>query len=239
MSSRLVEVAPERLTGWVTRFTASHGPVRLAEAPERLLLHAADGEVADLEVPWPPLAPPSVATTDATADAMTDDDGGAARVAALAEHAGAERTALVLLVRRGGWAVGLARGGVLLDGAHGTRYVQSRTAAGGWSQQRYARRRANQADGLVGAALDGLGAVLGRAAALPGPLLPEVVVPGGDRQLVAAVLDGAPAPVASALRGLPHGPLLDVPDPRRAVLAEAARRARCVRVRVGRAPDPS
>ena len=27
----------------------------------------------------------------------------------------------------------------------GTRHVQSRTAAGGWSQQRYARRRANQA----------------------------------------------------------------------------------------------
>ncbi|MBC3762139.1 acVLRF1 family peptidyl-tRNA hydrolase [Quadrisphaera oryzae] len=223
MSSRLVEVAPERLTGWVERFVASHGPVDLAEAPERLLLRAPDGEAADLEVPWPPLpAPPGPSSS---AGAVQDDDGG--RVAALAAHAAADRTALLVLVRRGGWAVGLARGGELLDGTHGTRYVQSRTAAGGWSQQRYARRRAHQADGLVAAALDGLGTLLGRAVRSP-----EVVVPGGDRQLVAAVLDAVPGPLGPRLAALPRGPLLDVPDPRRAVLVDAAQRARCVRVRV-------
>ncbi|TNM64625.1 hypothetical protein FHN55_14065 [Streptomyces sp. NP160] len=231
MSSRLVEVEPERLSGWVQRFTASHGAVRLAEAPERLLLRAADGEAADLEVPWPPLPAPVVSPSLSAAVAEDDDAG--ARVAALAAHAAADRTALLVLVRRGGWAVGLARGGELLDGAHGTRYVQSRTAAGGWSQQRYARRRANQADGLVSAALDGLGALLARAGGPSGPLAPQVLVPGGDRQLVAGVLDGVPAPAASQLLALPRGPLLDVPDPRRAVLAAAARRARCVRVRVG------
>jgi hypothetical protein len=226
VSSRLVEVEPERLPGWVERFTASHGPTRLAAAAERLLLRAADGELADLEVPWPPLPLPPLPPS--SSPAAPEDDDVSACVAALAAHAAAERTALLVLVRRGGWAVGLARGGGLLDGAHGTRYVQSRTAAGGWSQQRYARRRANQADGLVSAALDGLEAVLGRTAAAP-----EVVVPGGDRQLVAAVLEGVPGPAAARLGALPRGPLLDVPDPRRAVLADAARRARCVRVRVG------
>ena len=214
MSSRLVEVAPERLTGWVERFTSSHGPVVVSAAPDRLLLAGDDGEVADLEVPWPPLVLPGGA-----------DAGGP--VAALAEHAARPRTALLVLVRRGGWAVGLARAGEVLDGLGGTRYVQSRTAAGGWSQQRYARRRANQAEGLVGAAADGLARVLspGRA--------PDVVVPGGDRQLVADVLSALPTELRAAVAALPQGPLLDVADPRRRVLDDVAARARSVRVRVG------
>ncbi len=204
MTSRLAEVEPERLAGWVERFTASHGDPVVSAAGDRVLLTAGDGAVADLEVPWPPLPP-----------------GGG--VGALAAHAARPRTALLVLVRRGGWAVGLARGGAVLDSSGGTRYVQSRTAAGGWSQQRYARRRANQADGLVVAASSGLAALLGRAAASV-----EVVVPGGDRQLVDDVLVGAPPDV----RALPRGPLLDVVDPRRRVLDDVARRARCVRVRV-------
>ncbi|MEH3076487.1 MAG: acVLRF1 family peptidyl-tRNA hydrolase [Quadrisphaera sp.] len=229
MSSRLVEVAPERLPGWVERFTASHGPVRLEEAPERLLLGAADGEVADLEVPWPPLPAPPAPSSSSSSAAAAEDDDVAERVAALAAHAAADRTALLVLVRRGGWAVGLARGGVVLEAVGGTRYVQSRTAAGGWSQQRYARRRANQADGLVGAAAEGLARVLAQG----GP--PEVVVPGGDRQLVADVLAAVARPgsgVHGRLDVLPQAPLLDVPDPRRRVLDEVAVRARCVRVRV-------
>lgn len=213
MSSRLVEVAPERLPGWVERFTASHGPVSLAAAPERLVLTGDDGEVADLEVPWPPLVLPGGASTDEA-------------VAVLSDHAARPRTALLVLVRRGGWAVGLARAGVVLEGLGGTRYVQSRTAAGGWSQQRYARRRANQADGLVGAAAGALARVLAQ-----GPR-PDVVVPGGDRQLVADVLAALPPEVCAAVAPLPRGPLLDVADPRRRVLDDAAARARAVRVRV-------
>ena len=50
--------------------------------------------------------------------------------------------------------MGVASGDRLTAHKVGTRYVQSRTAAGGWSQQRFARRRANQADGLVGAAVE-------------------------------------------------------------------------------------
>jgi hypothetical protein len=154
-------------------------------------------------VPWPPL----------------DGSG----IEALAAHAVVPRTALLLLVRRGGYAAGLARSGVLLEHALGTRYVQGRTAAGGWSQQRFARRREGQTAALAGAAADAALRVLARGPA------PDVVVPGGDRRLVATVLnDPRLAPVAR----LPRGPLLDVVDPRLAVLQDAARRCRAVRIRV-------
>jgi hypothetical protein len=102
----------------------------------------------------------------------------------------------------------------------GSRYVQSRTAAGGWSQQRYARRRGNQADALVGAVVEAAAARLD-AQTLDG------LVPGGDRGLVDAVLAD---PSLAAVAALPRGPLLDVPDPKGAVLEAAAQRARAVRV---------
>ena len=49
-----------------------------------------------------------------------------------------------MLVRRGGHAVGVFRGAELLASKVDSSYVQGTTKAGGWSQQRYARRRANQ-----------------------------------------------------------------------------------------------
>lgn len=73
----------------------------------------------------------------------------------------------VILVRRGGYAVGRVRGGKLLLHKVGTRYVQSRTAAGGWSQQRYARRRDNQADELVGAVVEHAARILVDLAHVP------------------------------------------------------------------------
>ena len=57
----------------------------------------------------------------------------------------------VVLVRRGGYAVALASGATFTASKVGSRHVQSRTAAGGWSQQRFARRRGKQADELVDA----------------------------------------------------------------------------------------
>ena len=122
--------------------------------------------------------------------------GGARRAAV--RHAAAPRTALLLLVRRGGFSVGLARDGALLDHSTGTRYVQGRTAAGGWSQQRFARRRSGQADALVGACADTVAAVLARA----GPT-PPVLVPGGDRRLLADVLAD---PRLAAADGAAPGP---------------------------------
>jgi hypothetical protein len=145
-------------------------------------------------------------------------------VALLARHAAAPRTALLVLVRRGGYGAGLARDGRLLAHAVGTRYVQGRTAAGGWSQQRFARRRSGQAAALAGSASDAVAKVLTESTKAP-----EVVVPGGDRALVAEVLAD---PRLARVTGLPRGPLLDVRDPRLVVLEEVAARARAVRIRL-------
>lgn len=185
-------------------------------APDAVRLEAPDGTRADLAVPWSPLVLPPGVPPEAS---------GAEDAAALiAAHAALPRTALLLLVRRGGFAVGTARDGALLDHTTGTRYVQARTAAGGWSQQRYARRRAGQAAVLTGAAASAARRVLDRAGDPP-----VVVVPGGDRLLVAEVLAD---PRLAGAAALPRAPLLDVPEPRLDALTAAAQRARAVRVLV-------
>ena len=136
----------------------------------------------------------------------------------------------LVLVRRGGYAVGLATGGRLAATKVGTRHVQSRTAAGGWSQQRFARRRAGQADVLVDAvAGHALAVLLGGvpSPATDAPGLPRALVVGGDRSLAAAVLSD---PRLKALSGLPRRELYDLPDPNRKVLERALWRGRAVRV---------
>ncbi|MEO9151845.1 MAG: acVLRF1 family peptidyl-tRNA hydrolase [Lapillicoccus sp.] len=136
----------------------------------------------------------------------------------------------LVLVRRGGYAVGLARAGGLTAHKVGTRHVQSRTAAGGWSQQRFARRRGNQADALVEAvAGHALRVLLGgdESPRTGAPGIPAGLVVGGDRTLAAAVLEDS---ALRALRGLPRRELYDLGDPRRAVLDDALRRGRAVRI---------
>ena len=202
---RLVEVAPQRLERWVAGFGERHGGSTWSATPDEVTLVGGDGARAQFEVPWPPFA------------------AGPEWPAALSAHAAAPRTALVVLVRRGGYGAAVVRGGALLRHAVGTRYVQSRTAAGGWSQQRFARRRTGQAAALAGSATDAVLKVLAGGPA------PEVVVVGGDRPLVAEVLTD---PRLAGVAALPRSPLLSVPDPRLAVLRETALRAQALRVRV-------
>ncbi|MEZ5191432.1 MAG: Vms1/Ankzf1 family peptidyl-tRNA hydrolase [Nocardioides sp.] len=59
----------------------------------------------------------------------------------------------VLLVRKGGFAIARPSVPVTADKV-GRRHVQGRTKAGGQSQQRFARRRANQARAPHEAAAD-------------------------------------------------------------------------------------
>ena len=125
----------------------------------------------------------------------------------------------LVLVRRGGYAVGLALEGRLTAHKCGTRYVQSRTAAGGWSQQRFARRRGNQADELVRGVAEHAVRILPVAAAAEG------LVVGGDRALVRDVLAD---PRLAHLANLPRRELYDIPDPKLRVLQEAVRRGRAV-----------
>ncbi len=192
---------------WVEGFGERHGAVSVEVTAETVMLTADDGARAVLDVPWPPWSP-----------SPTTEPSFVAGV--LARHAARPRTLALLLVRRGGWALGTCRDGALLVHKTGTRYVQGQTAAGGTSQHRYARRRSNQADALV------LAVAEAASSRLVGIEL-DGLVGAGDRALVESVLAD---PRLRALAALPRGPLLDVPDPRSDVLAAAAQRVRDVRV---------
>ncbi len=205
--SRTAVVPAPRLAGWVERFAASHGSVREELYDGGLLLRASDGATAALQAPWP-------------------DDGrpgrGADGVQRLISLASQERKIGLVLVRRGGFAVGVASGGKLLASKTGSRYVQSRSAAGGSSQQRFARRRANQADALASA-------VAAHAATVFDGHAIEYLLPGGDAALAAAVL------ADPALRGHARRSRLAfmaVPDPNFAVLRQAALDACSLRILV-------
>ncbi len=92
----------------------------------------------------------------------------------------------------------------------GQRHVQGRTKAGGQSQQRFARRRENQARQAYEAAAEHAARILGGRI--------EVLVCGGDRPAVEAVLSDVRL---AHLLDVRVDPWLAVPDPRRAVLEHA------------------
>lgn len=206
-SARTVLVAPERLGGWLDRFAASHGSVDVTAGADVVAAHAADRSAARCEVPFPPLRLDS-------GDPWQS----------LVDHALVDRRLGLLLIRRGGYAAGIFDAGTLVMSKVGSRYVQGRTAAGGQSQQRFARRRDNQAAALVGSAVEVAARILA----------PEVrslaaLVTGGDRPLIASALAD---PRLAKLAALPRGRWLTVGDPRLKVLLEAGENARAVRITV-------
>lgn len=209
---RWVEVDPDRLARWLDGFAERHGePVVSTVDGGVLELRAPDGSRA-----WchpPPGSSPPVA------------EGTAGFVAAgfVAAAATPGRIGL-LLARRGAVAVGVVDGAALVASKVDSRYVQGRTAAGGWSQQRFARRRDNQARAAAQDAADVAAAIL-----LPETRRLAALVTGGDRRAVDAVLaDPRLVPVV-ALRA---ERFLDVPEPKLAVLQAAIRPARAVRIRL-------
>jgi hypothetical protein len=185
-----------RLGRWAAGFGARHGEVTVAVTPSGLLLTAADGATAETSDPWGEW-------TGDTADEGHGDDVGDA-LSAFARHVTAPRRPAVLLVRRGGYACALLDGAEVVASKVGTRYVQGRTAAGGWSQQRFARRREKQTGELAGAVAD----VAARLLLVPPA---DRLVTGGDRPLVDRVLED---PRLRPLAGLRRGPHLQVGDPR-------------------------
>ncbi len=205
--TRWLEVDPGRIDRWITGFGTRHGAVAHSVDGPRLRLTAADGAVASLE-PFAPVAPLAWPTAE--------DGGWAAPPSPIG----------LVLLRRGGYAVGLAHAGELTSHKCGTRYVQGRTAAGGWSQQRFARRRGNQADALVAAVAEHVIRLV-----LPGA--PAALVAGGDKGLVRELLAD---PRLGSLVPLPRRELFDLPNPRLEVLRTALRRGRAVRVVVDEPP---
>ncbi len=213
--ARWIEVSPERLAGWLESFAQRHGNITSAAGPAVVTFRAADGAVAECHVPFPPL-PEGTDTAE--------------RICA---HARAERTVGVLLVRLGGYAAGVFTGPAahLAASKVGSRLVHGRSAAGGTSQQRFARRREKQASEALGAAADTAAAVFGP---YEGKL--DAVVLGGDRRAIAG-LRGDP-------RLRPYFDLaverfLTVPDPRLTVLRGAPRLFQAIRIRLTEPSSPT
>jgi len=200
---RAVEVPPERLRGWFERFSASHGGIAATSAaPHEVGATAADGTTATATVPFGPLGEPALDT--------------------LFAHVLVPRRIALLLVRLGGHSVGIARDGRVEVSRTDRHLVQGRSAAGGWSQQRFARRRAGQArHALRDAAKDVFEVLVPRLSEV------DAVVLGGDRRALDELReDRRLAPLFA--RAEPR--VLDVGEPSRAVLEEAAVRALSVQV---------
>lgn len=204
---RRVVVDAERLEGFLHRIGKRHGELTWVATPLAVSITAADATTAECRVPFPPLA---VVPT--------------AAFGGLVDHVLRTRTVGVMLVRRGGFAAGVFEGTRLTVSKVGSRHVQGRTATGGWSQQRFARRREGQTRDAVAAAADVAARVLVPAA---GQL--DAVVAGGDRSLCDQVLADARL---GALRDLLVADRLEVPDPRHAVLEASPKAFRAVRVTI-------
>ena len=149
---------------------------------------------------------------------------------AVAAHAAVPRSVGVLLVRLGGYAAGVFTGypPALADAKTGSRLVHGRSAAGGWSQHRFARRREKQANEALDAAADAAVLVFGRWAAAGGRRLDAVVL-GGDKRAVAELRDD---PRLTPYLAMATERFLTVPDPKRAVLEAAPKGFLAVKIRL-------
>jgi Actinobacteria/chloroflexi VLRF1 release factor len=213
-AGRWIDVAPERLAGWLERFAQRHGDVVAEPGPAVITCRGSDGAVARCHVPFPPLPDGVVAARQ------------------IAAHALADRTVGVVLVRLGGFAAGVFTGpdAQLAAAKVGSRLVHGRSAAGGTSQRRFARRREKQAAEALGAAADTATAVLGGYA---GKL--DAVVLGGDRRAIAGLRED---PRLQPYFELAVDRFLTVPDPRLVVLRGTPRLFRAVRIQLTE-PSPS
>jgi hypothetical protein len=201
---RRLGVAPERLGRWLDGVAARHGVFSEVDVDgDAVRITCADTTTVTLRAPfaWTP---------------------GPALLSSFTAAAREPRRAAVLLVRRGRWAVGVFDGADLVVSKVDARLVQGRTAAGGWSQQRFGRRRGNQTDAVVEHAVDTAVRVLHPHAGSV-----DALFTGGDRGLVDDVLAD---PRLRPLAALRREPALEVGDPTKAVLLETPNKFRAVDV---------
>jgi len=189
-----VEVAPRRLAGWLDGFAERHGPPSTSLTSSHLLLSSPDGAESSITLIWGPLL-------------------GADPSAELVEQVLRPRRPGALLIPQSSHAVGVFDGTELVIHSVGRHYVQGRTKAGGWSQQRYARRRHNQAERAYAKAAE-------TATRL---LVPEVtrldgLILGGDGRALREVLLDPDLSALNALADRLPRRVLPVPDPNLAVL---------------------
>lgn len=210
-----ISVPLRRLPRWLDGFAERHGTWTDAadEVRGTWILRAADGSTATVHAPeWLP---------------MMRAPGGGRPLDDVTALAGLRPTFGALLIRRAGYAVARFDGDRLVESKVGSRHIHGRTAAGGWSQQRYARRRENQAAEIVGATADWADRILGSSAARA----PSFLVTGGDRPLLTAVR----AELGDAAAGVPVGMHLGIGTPDATVVAGLPDRVLAVSIEVSRA----
>ncbi|RNM14256.1 acVLRF1 family peptidyl-tRNA hydrolase [Nocardioides pocheonensis] len=196
-----VLVPAARIERWVANFEDRHGATTLEVRDGRLHGDAADGSWFSAQAPF---------------DRRVDG----AETGALVHTCVPPEDWGVLLVRKGGFAVARLTGETIVESKVGQRHVQGRTKAGGQSQQRFARRRDNQARAAYEAAADHAARIVADVA---------ILVVGGDHTAVGEVLEDRRLRTVAA-----HvvGEFLPVPDPRRSVLEDAVVAASSVRITV-------
>ena len=204
--SRTVRVPAARVVRWFENFATRHGEASCSVEGGRLVAVSADGAVARAGLPF------------------DREYGGPPDPASFADAVAAPVSWGLLLVRKGGFAVAVVRGTQVVSSKVGRRHVQGRTKAGGQSQQRFARRRDNQARQAYEAAADHAHRILVQETTQV-----EALVCGGDRTAVEQVLAD---PRLRHLEALRVAPWLAVPDPRRAVLDQAVRDGASVSVEI-------
>lgn len=221
-----VEVPAARLVGWVNRFGARNGGLAmLATDGVTVRIRGGDGTLALIEVPFGPMELDGGPTR--VPGGIGSSPAGREPVEALLDHVRSIGPLGLILVRGGAHSVGVAVAGVVTRSSTDRAYLQGRTAAGGWSQQRFARRRGNQRSTSLADAADTAARVL-----LPQTLAGLVL--GGDR---AALADVMADPRLAPLAALPTRIFPDVPEPRRTVLDEVATRSLSVPI-VIEPPNP-
>jgi hypothetical protein len=133
------------------------------------------------------------------------------RLEPLFEALAADHVVAALLVRLGGYAVGVFDGERLVASKVGSRFVKGRHKKGGSSSGRFRRRRDEQARALIEEAAEVAVSVLE-----PWRDRVEFAALGGDRAAVERVLAASPELAWLSERALPR--FFSVPDPRQAVL---------------------
>lgn len=197
-------VPSSRLARWVENFEGRHGTTTYGLSDGALAGSADDGSTFVARLPF------------------GREYAGPPDVAELLTHADPPQSWGVLLVRKGGFAIARLEQDRIVESKVGQRHVQGRTKAGGQSQQRFARRRGNQARQAYEAAAD-------HAARILPPMGRGRLVCGGDRPAVTEVLDD---PRLRHLQEYVVEPWLPVPDPRRGVLEQAVADAGSFRISV-------
>ncbi|WP_231645028.1 acVLRF1 family peptidyl-tRNA hydrolase [Sciscionella sediminilitoris] len=219
MTDKRIRVARPRVRGWFERFTAGHGGAEYTVTTARSVrVTAVDGSYAQVPVPYGPLG-----EAERTEPGLVLDP--------LLAHLGRPRRIGLVLVRSRAHSLGIAEDGIVRRSSTDRHYVQGRTAAGGWSQQRFARRRAGQAKASLRAVAEDIRRVL-----VPELDRLDAVILAGDRSCL-DLLAGW-----ESLRGVfalaePWRP--QIGEPRRELLEEVARAATGVEILIHETAHPS